>query len=116
MAEQDMEQVVRQMRRQLERTPLSRRGFMWASAMSATAAFLAACSSGGGTASSAPSAASEAPSTAPSDAASVEPSQALESFGPEPSFEVPPDIEKELFMYNWSGYVDPNNMKLFQKV
>ncbi len=115
MVDQSMEQMVRQMRRQMERTPLSRRGFMWASTMSATAAFLAACSSGG-QASSAPSAASAAPSTAPSEAASVEPSQALESLGPEPSFVVPPNIETELFMYNWGDYVDPNNMKLFQDV
>jgi spermidine/putrescine-binding protein len=40
----------------------------------------------------------------------------VESLGPEPSFEVPPDIEKELFMYNWGDYVDPNNMKQFQEV
>ena len=112
MADQEMERYARQMLAQLERTPLSRRGFMWASAMSATAAFLAACS-GGGAASVAPSAASEAPSVAPSVEAS--PSEAaIESLGPEPSFVVPPNIEKELFMYNWGDYVDPNNMKLFQ--
>jgi len=99
------------MRWRLERTPLSRRGFMWASAMSASAAFLAACSSGGSP--SAAPAASEAPSTAPSAAASE---AAVESLGPEPSFVVPPNIEKELFMYNWGDYVDPNNMKQFQDV
>jgi spermidine/putrescine transport system substrate-binding protein len=87
---------------------------MWAGTMSASAAFLAACSSGGGGASAAPS---EAPSAAPTEAASASASAvAEESLGPEPSFEVPPDIEKDLFMYNWSGYVDPNNMKLFQQV
>jgi spermidine/putrescine transport system substrate-binding protein len=116
VVDQSMEQMVRQMRRGLERTPLSRRGFMWASAMSASAAFLAACSSGGGASSAPSTAASEAASTAPSEAASVEPSQALESLGPEPSFVVPPNIESELFMYNWGDYVDPNNMKLFQDV
>jgi spermidine/putrescine transport system substrate-binding protein len=88
---------------------------MWAGTMSASAAFLAACSSGGGGTSAAP--ASEAPSAAPTEAASASASAvAEESLGPEPSFEVPPDIEKDLFMYNWSGYVDPNNMKLFQQV
>ena len=113
MADQDMERYVRQYRAMLEQTPLSRRGFMWASAMSATAAFLAACSSGG-----APSAAPPA-SEAPSAPASVEasPSEAaVESLGPSPSFEVPPNMETELFMYNWGDYVDPNNMKLFQQV
>ena len=54
VADKEMERYVRQMRWQLERTPLSRRGFMWASAMSATAAFLAACSGGGGAATAAP--------------------------------------------------------------
>jgi spermidine/putrescine transport system substrate-binding protein len=111
VADQEMERYVRQMRWRLERTPLSRRGFMWASAMSASAAFLAACSSGGSP--SAAPAASEAPSTAPSAAASE---AAVESLGPEPSFVVPPNIEKELFMYNWGDYVDPNNMKQFQDV
>ena len=113
MADQEMERYVRQMRWRLERTPLSRRGFMWASAMSASAAFLAACSSAGGGPSAAP--ASEAPSSAPSAVPSAS-EAAVESLGPEPSFEVPPNMEKELFMYNWSGYVDPNNMKLFQQV
>jgi len=111
VADQELERYVRQMRWRLERTPLSRRGFMWASAMSASAAFLAACSSGGSP--SAAPAASEAPSTAPSAAASE---AAVESLGPEPSFVVPPNIEKELFMYNWGDYVDPNNMKQFQDV
>ena len=114
MADKDMERYVRQMRWQLERTPLSRRGFMWASAMSATAAFLAACSGGGGAATAAP--ASAAASAEPSVTVPSESTAAVESLGPEPSFEVPPDIEKELFMYNWSGYVDPNNMKQFQEV
>ena len=33
---------------------------------------------------------------------------------PVPSFNVPADIEKELFMYNWGDYVDPDNIALFQ--
>ena len=53
MADQELERYVLQMRWQLERMPISRRGFMWAGAMSATAAFLAACNSGGGTATAA---------------------------------------------------------------
>jgi spermidine/putrescine transport system substrate-binding protein len=98
--DQEIERIVQQM----ARTPLSRRGFMWASTMSASAAFLAACSGGGGQ-SAAP--ASTAPSAAP---ASTAPSAAAEA-----SYAVPANIEKELFMYNWGDYVDPNNMKLFQQ-
>ena len=108
MAEQTIDQAIRTIER-LQRVPLSRRGFLWASAMSASAAYLAACSGGGGQ-SAAP--ASSAPSSAPSAAAS----EALASVTPEQSFTVPPDIEKELFMYNWGDYVDPNNMKQFQEV
>ncbi|HEV8281379.1 MAG TPA: spermidine/putrescine ABC transporter substrate-binding protein [Candidatus Limnocylindrales bacterium] len=100
MKDQEIERIVQQM----ARTPLSRRGFMWASTMSASAAFLAACSGGGGQ-SAAP--ASTAPSAAP---ASTAPSAAAEA-----SYAVPANIEKELFMYNWGDYVDPNNMKLFQQ-
>ncbi|HEV8696065.1 MAG TPA: spermidine/putrescine ABC transporter substrate-binding protein [Candidatus Limnocylindrales bacterium] len=100
MTDQEIERIVRQM----ARTPLSRRGFMWASTMSASAAFLAACSGGGGQ-SAAP--ASTAPSAAP---ASTAPSASAEA-----SYAVPANIEKELFMYNWGDYVDPNNMKLFQQ-
>jgi spermidine/putrescine transport system substrate-binding protein len=108
VADQEIERVIRRMRR-LQQVPLSRRGFLWASTMSASAAFLAACSAGGGQ-SAAPA------SSAPSSAASAAPSEALASVTPEQSFTVPPDIEKELFMYNWGDYVDPNNMKQFQEV
>jgi spermidine/putrescine transport system substrate-binding protein len=76
--------------------------------MSASAAFLAACSAGGQSAAPA--------STAPSSAPSTAPSEAVASVAPEQSFTVPPDIEKELLMYNWGDYVDPNNMKQFQEV
>ena len=107
MADQEIEQVIRRIER-LQRVSLSRRGFMWASAMSASAAFLAACTGGGSSSAAPASAASSAPSAAPSEA--------LASVAPEQSFTVPPDIEKELFMYNWGDYVDPNNMKQFQEV
>ena len=89
MTENEIERTIRRM----AQTPLSRRGFLWASTLSASAAFLAACSgSGGGTTTSA------APSGTPA-----------------PSFAVPADIEKELFMYNWGDYVDPNNIELFKQ-
>jgi spermidine/putrescine transport system substrate-binding protein len=88
VAEHDIDRAIRR----LAQTPLSRRGFLWASTMSASAAFLAACTSGGGTTASQASGAT-----------------------PMPSFSVPADIEKELFMYNWGDYVDPGNMKTFQE-
>jgi spermidine/putrescine transport system substrate-binding protein len=101
VADQEIERIERLVR-QMARTPLSRRGFMWASTMSASAAFLAACSGGGG------------PSAAPASVApaSTGPSP---SVGAEPSYAVPANIEKDLFMYNWGDYVDPNNMKAFQQ-
>ena len=89
MAEHEIDRAIRRM----AQAPLSRRGFLYASTMSATAAFLAACS-GGASGSSAPSA--DAGATAA------------------PSFAVPADIEKELFMYNWGDYVDPGNIELFK--
>nr|MDP9467585.1 spermidine/putrescine ABC transporter substrate-binding protein [Chloroflexota bacterium] len=87
MSENEIERTIRRM----AQTPLSRRGFLWASTMSASAAFLAACSGGGTTTSAAPAGT------------------------PAPSFAVPADIEKELFMYNWGDYVDPNNIELFKQ-
>jgi spermidine/putrescine-binding protein len=100
VTDQDLDQVIRRM----QQTPLSRRGFLWASGLSATAAFLAACSSGTG-------AASIAPSVAPSDAAAA---SLPASVPPSASPTVKPVVEKELFMYNWGDYVDPDNMKAFQ--
>jgi spermidine/putrescine transport system substrate-binding protein len=92
VAEHEIDRAIRRM----AQTPLSRRGFLYASTLSATAAFLAACSANSGGASAAPSAG--AGST------------------PVPSFAVPADIESELFMYNWGDYVDPDNIALFQQV
>jgi spermidine/putrescine transport system permease protein len=101
VADQEIERVIRRMQR-LERVPLSRRGFMWASAMSASAAFLAACG-GGTTASSAPSA---APSAAPpASGASGEPSPAAAA-----SFAT----EGALFMYNWAEYIDLENIEEYK--
>jgi spermidine/putrescine-binding protein len=95
-----MERYARQVMRRLERTPLSRRGFMWASAMSATAAFLAACAGGGG--------GSAAPSTAPSAAPSA--SGASGEPAPQPSYAT----EGALFMYNWAEYIDLENIEEFK--
>ncbi len=91
MADHEIDRIIRRM----TRTPLSRRGFLYAGTMSAAAAFLAACSGNGGGGSAAPSAGGPVASAVP-------------------SFDVPADIEKELFMYNWGDYVDPNNIETFK--
>jgi spermidine/putrescine-binding protein len=99
VTEQDIERAVRRM----SRTPLSRRGFLYASTMSATAAFLAACT-GNTTGSAAPPAsvaASNPPSSGPSASTGV---------APAPSYAT----EGALFMFNWADYVDPDNMEEFK--
>jgi spermidine/putrescine-binding protein len=98
VADQEIERIIRRM----ARAPLSRRGFMWGSTMSASAAFLAACSGGGGPSPAASVAASAAPSAAPG---SAEPSVA-----PAPSYAT----EGSLFMFNWADYVDPANIEEFK--
>ena len=98
MTEQDIERAVRGM----ARTPLSRRGFLYASTMSATAAFLAACT-GNTTGSAAPAsvAASNPPAGGPS---------ASTGAAPEASYAT----EGALFMFNWADYVDPVNIDEFK--
>ena len=86
MADQDLHAQLQW----IAQSKISRRGFMHGSALAATSAFLAACSGGGTGGSPAPAGT------------------------PVPSFAVPADIEKELFMYNWADYVDPGSMELFQ--
>jgi spermidine/putrescine-binding protein len=98
VTDQDLDQTIRRM----AQTPLSRRGFLWASGLSASAAFLAACGPG----------ASSSASTAPSAAAPS--SEASEAPSASPSAEAVV-VEKELLMYNWGDYVDPDNMKAFQE-
>ncbi len=87
MAEQDLGQMLQRM----AQTKITRRGFLHASTLAAGSAFLAACSGSG-----------------PGGSAAA-------SGTPVPSFAVPADIEKELFMYNRADYVDKGSMELFQK-
>lgn len=89
MAEQDLQAMLQR----IAESKISRRGFLQGSTLAATSAFLAACAGGGGAGSS------QAAGTTPA-----------------PSFAVPSDIEKELFMYNWADYVDTGSMELFQNV
>ena len=99
MTEQDIERAVRRM----SRTPLSRRGFLYASTMSAAAAFLAACTSNatGSAAPPASVAASNPPAGGPS--ASTGPA-------PAPSYAT----EGALFMFNWADYIADANIEEFK--
>jgi spermidine/putrescine transport system substrate-binding protein len=105
MAERDLEDVLQRM----ARAKVSRRGFMAGGAMASVAAFLAAC--GASSSSSSPSAA--APSSAPTGAA---PSASDVAAGPSatPVFSQEP-TEGHLWMYNWSDYIDKDNIARFQK-
>jgi spermidine/putrescine transport system substrate-binding protein len=88
MAERDLDDMLRRM----SQTRVNRRSFLGAAGLAGSAAALAACS-GGGTGSAAPPASAGAgPTTAPAG-----------------------DIENELFMYNWSLYIAPENYEAFQE-
>ena len=84
--------------------PVNRRSALAAMGLFGGAAALAACSTGG-TATAAPSA-SAAPSATAGGSASVAPSTSAAPAA---------NVEKELFMYNWSAYVSPDNMELFKE-
>jgi spermidine/putrescine-binding protein len=98
VTDRDLDAAIRRM----TQTRINRRGFLAATGLGATSAFLAACSSGG-------SGATAAPSTEASSAASEAAPSAEASTAP------PADIEKELFMYNWAAYVSPDNMDHFKE-
>ena len=93
MAERDLNEYLAK----IARAKVNRRSFLAASGLLGGSAALAACTTGSGT-SAAPSAAG-APSAAPS-AASAAPSAAA--------------IENELFIYNWSDYIAPENITAFE--
>lgn len=93
MADQDLGAYLER----ISKHKVNRRSFLATSGLLGTSAFLAACSSGGGT-SPAPSSGSGS-SAAPSSGASAPPAG---------------DVEKELFVYNWSDYIAPANMEAFK--
>jgi spermidine/putrescine transport system substrate-binding protein len=99
VAERDLDAMLRRM----SQTKVNRRSFLGAAGLTGAAAALAACS--GSTTSAAPSAA--APSAAASAGASAAPvaSASAAAAGP---------LEKELLMYNWSLYIDPDNIEAFK--
>jgi len=84
----------------ISRTKVDRRSFLAASGLIGGSAALAACSSPG--ASTAPSPGGGA-SAAPSAAGTVAPSVAPAA-----------EVEKELFVYNWSDYISPANIEAFK--
>ena len=105
MAEQDLDALLARM----ARAKVSRRGFMAGGAMAGLSAFIAACSGG--------QKASEAPSTAPSAAppsAAASASDVAVAPSATPVFSQEP-TEGHLWMYNWSDYVDKDNIARFQK-
>jgi spermidine/putrescine transport system substrate-binding protein len=105
-----MDEAIRQYQQDIIRARISRRRFMTGAALAATGAVLAACGPGGG--STAPSvAASTAPSAPPSTEPSASASAAAE-VTPAPSYE----LEKELFLFNWSDYFSPDNKTAFTEL
>ena len=96
MAERDLNDYLAR----IARTKVNRRSFLAASGLIGGSAALAACTTGGGSSPSASAAgtASAAPSAAGS--ASAAPSAAA--------------LENELFIYNWSDYIAPENITAFQ--
>ena len=97
VAEQDSTRSLRRM----ARTKVTARGFLAAAGLiGGSAAFLAACSGGGG------ASAATAAAAAPSARRRRRPASA----GPAAAYAT----EGELFMYNWSDYVDPENMEEFK--
>jgi spermidine/putrescine transport system substrate-binding protein len=92
MAERDLDAMLRRM----GQTRVNRRGFLAAAGLTGASAALAACSTPSGGATAAPSAAATAgASAAPSAAPAAE-------------------VEKELFVYNWSDYISPANQEAFK--
>jgi spermidine/putrescine transport system substrate-binding protein len=87
VSEQDLETTLRR----VSQTKVNRRGFLAAAGLTGLGAALAACASSGGSA---------APSAGGSAAAA-------------PAAPVG-DVEKELFMYNWSNYISPANIEAFK--
>jgi len=99
-----MAQNLDEILRRAAETRVPRRSFLAAAGLLGTGAALAACGGGGGSsATAAPSAGGEA-TAAPSAAAgaTVAPSAAAE-------------VEKQLYMYNWSEYISPDNIEKFKQ-
>lgn len=108
-----MAETLEDILRRAERNRVPRRSFLAAAGLMGTGAALAACGGAISTASAAASAAASATGTmGPSAAPSADGSASAAA----PSFSYPPAgaIEKQLYMYNWSDYINPDNVKKFQ--
>ena len=88
--------------------PVNRRSALAAMGLAGGAAALAACTGGTG-ATSAPSASAAPP------ASSGAPASASASAAPSTSAAPAANVEKELYMYNWSLYVSLDNIALFKE-
>src|SRR6187551_492241 len=96
--------------RRMAETKVNRRGFLAAAGLTGAAAAIAACSTGGG---GSPSAAASTGGASTTPAASEVPSASAASAAAD-SFPPAGDIEKELFMYNWSEYISLANIEAFK--
>jgi spermidine/putrescine transport system substrate-binding protein len=90
-------------------TQVSRRRFMAAAGLAATSGVLAACTTGdaSGAPTAAPTSGGGGASAAPTNAPTAAPTAA-------PTFPPPGEVEKVLFLYDWSDYLDPQNIKDFK--
>jgi len=94
VANQELDRMLARM----ARAKVNRRSFLAASGLAGTAAFLAACARSG--------ASPSASGTAPSAGASAPSASASAAAGGE--------IEDELYIYNWSDYIAPENIEKFE--
>lgn len=96
MQHKDLERMLRARR-------MSRRGFLYIAGASSAAAFLAACGQSVSPTAAPPTAASAAPTNAPVATSAPAPTTAGAA------------LEKDLFLYNWAEYVNPENVDAFSK-
>ncbi len=96
MADQDLNRLLAEM----ARTRVNRRSFLAASGLAGTAAFLAACTQGG---------ASNPPASSPGGGSSATPGASASA-----AATTAPELESELFIYNWSDYIAPDNITAFE--
>jgi spermidine/putrescine transport system substrate-binding protein len=88
----------------ISKNRVNRRSFLKAAGLMGGSAALAACNPGSGAATDAPASAAPA-SAAPAPAGSAAPSIAAVEHT---------NVEKDLFIYNWSDYISPANMDAFE--
>ncbi|MEX2183650.1 MAG: extracellular solute-binding protein [Chloroflexota bacterium] len=93
MAERDLSEYLAR----ISRNKVNRRSFLATAGLLGGSAALAACSSGGAT-------------TAPTTGGGATPAPTTGGATPPPAA----DIEKELFVYNWSDYISPTNIDAFK--